>query len=188
MLERHKVYICCSGGIDSSALIGYYLEQGFEIKALRFNYGHLAYKEEKKALDAICRHFNVQTRHARLLPAISKTIAANGELVGRNALLILSALAFLQNDSSLISLGLHADSPYYDCSPAFVDHMQNVLDGYFGGTVLLDIPFLRFRKPDIIVWCQKNNIPLDLTYSCQKGSMPPCGICSSCLERKLYGL
>src|SRR5574341_1675934 len=184
-----RVLICCSGGIDSSALVYYYLEQNFHIKAIHFDYGHPAFKQEKNALDALSQYYQIQVVHEELKPAISSiTMNKNGELIGRNALLIFSALSFLEKRSSLISLGIHSGTYYYDCSPTFIDHMQNILDGYFGGTVVLDTPFLAFSKSDIISWSRDKQVPLELTYSCQRGSKVPCGQCLSCVERKKYGL
>jgi 7-cyano-7-deazaguanine synthase len=182
-----KVLICCSGGIDSFALIYYYLEQKFDIKAIHFDYGHPAFKEEKKALKAISQYYKIQIIHEDLKPTISAA-GKNGEFVGRNALLVLSAISFLDKESRLISLGIHSGTFYYDCSPVFTHHMQNILDGYFGGTVILDTPFLGFSKSDIISWSRNKQLPLELTYSCQRGSTIPCGECLSCAERKQHGL
>ena len=183
-----KILICCSGGIDSSALIYYYLEHNYDIAAIHFDYGHPAFREEKKALDAIGRYYQIQVIHGKLKPAITSIAHENGELIGRNALLILSALNYLDKKSGLISIGIHSGTLFYDCSRAFVDHMQAVLDGYLNGLVVLDVPFLEFDKSDIISWSRAKRIPIELTYSCQRGSKISCGRCLSCLERKKYGL
>lgn len=183
-----KTLICASGGIDSSALIVYYLEQGFDVHTLHFDYGHPAYEKEKEALDAVCRYFQVPVKHEKLATILSKTNVKSGELIGRNALFLLGALGYLSDMSGLISLGIHSGPPsFYDCSRDFVKHMQLILDGYLGGTVVFDTPFLEFHKSEIITWAREKELPLNLTYSCQSGGNP-CGQCPSCLERKSYGL
>lgn len=182
------VYIGFSGGIDSSCLIQYYLDLKYVVKCIHFDYGHLAFQAEKQATDIISRKMGVVVEHHILQPSIVHTNPKNQELLGRNALFILSILTIAQVKSGLISLGIHAGSPYYDCSLRFIDDMQSLLDGYFGGTVMFDAPFKNYLKRDIINWGQSKQIPFTLTYSCEKGSLPSCGVCPSCLERKQYGL
>lgn len=187
-VKQPKVLLCCSGGIDSSALICYYIEQNYSVSAIHFDYGHSAYQEEKRALNLVARHYHINVIHKKISPSISKEIANTGELIGRNALFVLSAMGFLEEGTRLISIGIHSGTPYYDCSPLFVDNMQSLLDGYYGGVVVFDVPFLSFKKSDIILWAREKEVPLDNTYSCQKGSKTPCGKCLSCVERKRYGL
>lgn len=184
-----SVLICCSGGIDSSALIHYYSRQHLAVTAILFDYGQSAYQEESKALDAIAHFYNTRVLREGLRPALTSPNKKNGELIGRNAIFILAALGYVGKSNSMISLGIHAGPPaYYDCSPRFVQHMQYLLDGYLAGAIVLDMPWLNFHKNDIVAWARTEGVPLDLTYSCQAGSAPPCGKCLSCLERKAYGL
>jgi len=187
-VSHQKVLICCGGGIDSSALIHYYTERKYLVRAIHFDYGHSAYKEEKKSLDALSRYYEIEAVHKKISPSISNVLNKRGELLGRNALFLLSALNNLENNSGLISIGIHSGTVFYDCSPSFVEHMQLLFDGYSGGTVLLDAPFLAYNKSDVILWARKKGVPLEITYSCQKGNKSPCGKCPSCTERKKYGL
>lgn len=86
---------------------------------------------------------------------------------------------------SKIAIGVHSGVPYYDSTEMFIADSLNILDGYFNGTVLLDAPFLSFTKHQIYEYCIENNVPLELTYSCERGNMLPCGICPSCKDRRL---
>lgn len=180
------VVICCGGGLDSTALIHYYLTRGLTIQGIHFDYGQPACQAERKALRAISKHYKVLIDFANLRPIITPT--ATGEFQGRNAILVLSALNHLKSNKGLISLGLHEDSIYYDCTPIFTQHLQALLDGYFGGLVVLDVPFLSFSKEAIFEYCLQNEVPIELTYSCERSSDRPCGTCHSCLERNRYDL
>jgi 7-cyano-7-deazaguanine synthase len=83
----------------------------------------------------------------------------------------------------LIALGVHDGTPYYDCGPGFLRDLQSVLDGYAGGAVRLVAPFLSWNKRQIWDFCRLADVPVGLTYSCEKGGAQPCGKCSSCRDR-----
>lgn len=179
--RKSIVIICCSGGIDSTALIHYYLDKGYQVQCGHFDYGQPALKAEIKALKGIEKHFGVKVESVVLRP--KPKYSSSGECYGRNALFILSAISLMKKPKTLISLGIHSNSIYYDSSQVFVQQLQEILDGYFDGLVRLDVPLLNFTKRDIIEYCARNEIPLDLTYSCDQRSTKPCGKCLSCKER-----
>lgn len=83
-----------------------------------------------------------------------------------------------------IILGIHAGSDYTDCSPGFVANINCLLDIYANGTICLEAPFIEWDKNGIILYCKEKEVPCHLTYSCETGSVPPCGKCLSCLDRK----
>jgi 7-cyano-7-deazaguanine synthase len=65
--------------------------------------------------------------------------------------------------------------------------MQRVLDGYHGGTMYVEAPFLEFSKRDIFDYCLDNGVPVGLTFSCERGSDRPCRQCASCKDRMALG-
>jgi 7-cyano-7-deazaguanine synthase len=89
-------------------------------------------------------------------------------------------LASIGRLTGVIGIGIHAGTEYPDCSPAFVDAMQRLLDVYSGGEVQLDAPFLSWSKPEIWEYARRLGVPLDATYSCEFGPRP-CGQCLSCV-------
>jgi 7-cyano-7-deazaguanine synthase len=184
---KQSVLICCGGGIDSTALIPYYLKKDFQVSGVHFDYGQVPNIAEHHSVDAISKHYKIRILHRRIQPAIKKVVFPTNALVGRNAVFVLAASSMV-NHKGLISLGIHSGTDYYDCSPEFVQHIQLLLDGYFGGTVLFDAPFLHFSKKDIISYCQESKVPLKLTYSCERSSISPCGLCRSCQDRIIYGV
>lgn len=96
---------------------------------------------------------------------------------------LLGAASNLDNAGGRLSLGIHAGTPYYDCSSSFLTDVQRLLDGYFGGTVRVEAPFVEFTKRDVFDFCLRNRVPVDLTFSCERSSDCPCGECRSCEER-----
>jgi len=94
--------------------------------------------------------------------------------------------ASIVGSPSRISLGIHSSTRYYDCSPGFITKMQEILDGYFAGTVQIETPFINYSKKEIIKYALKSNVPFPLTYSCLTKNAPPCGNCPSCKDRVKY--
>jgi 7-cyano-7-deazaguanine synthase len=107
------------------------------------------------------------------------------EFLGRNALFVLAA-GSLGPPPLRVSLAINRGPEYYDISPRFLIDCQRMLDGYFGGTVVLEAPFVDYSKKDIIRYCKRRKVPLNITYSCQKKNSPPCGRCPTCLDRERY--
>ena len=64
------------------------------------------------------------------------------ENFGRNALFILAAAGTVERRPLTIAVGIHALTDYYDTTPLFIKHMQRLLNGYSGGSVILSVPFL----------------------------------------------
>lgn len=174
--------VLASGGIDSTALVHRYVSAKEQVRIIHYQYGQFNRRSELESIEAVCKHY-------RLKPNVIKLgfrmFLRGYEMLGRNALFVLVA-ASLDPSPSRISLGIHQGPEYYDTSPSFVSDCQRLLDGYFGGTVVLEAPFVKFSKRDIVNYCKKRRVPLNLTYSCQKKNAPPCGKCPSCLDRERY--
>lgn len=182
--KSNSVIVCCGGGADSTALLQYYTELGYDVQGIHFDYGQIPFPGESKAVEAISAHYKTPIFTSVLRPKL--TPESNREYKGRNALFVLFAAQFLEDYQGLIGLGIHTGTTYYDCSPMFVRHMQQILGNYYHGTVVLDAPFLDFHKRDIYAYCKAKDVPVALTYSCQSHPHIPCGICPSCRDRRHY--
>jgi 7-cyano-7-deazaguanine synthase len=180
-VSTDSVIVLLSGGIDSTAVLDFYLKRKSAVRAIYFDYGQPCSKGEQDALAKVVSHYSVEQQLVKLgvTPMMRKD-----EYLCRNSLLLFAA-ASLESEPTKIAMGIHSDSPYFDCSPLFVRNCQQLLDGYFGGTVRFEAPFLNFVKAQIIDYCKKNKVPLSMTFSCMRGNKP-CGDCPSCLERKRH--
>ena len=170
--------------MDSAALLSFYLSRGAKVRGVHFDYGQPSLAGERLSVLALSRHYDVAVETRCLGLSVAHT---EGEYHCRNALLVLAAASVAPRVRLGIAVGIHAGPPYYDCTPAFVGDMQRVLDGYHGGTMRVEAPFLEFSKRDVFDYCLENGVPVDLTFSCERGSDRPCQRCASCKDRRALG-
>jgi 7-cyano-7-deazaguanine synthase len=114
-----------------------------------------------------------------------RTSFSIGEVVGRNAFLIMAALMFGPRNPDFIAIGIHAGSPYYDCSVPFFERMSILLAEHTDGRCALLAPFLEWSKSDVFEYAINSGLDLSSTFSCEAGTLPTCGSCRSCLDRKV---
>jgi 7-cyano-7-deazaguanine synthase len=50
--------------------------------------------------------------------------------------------------------------------------------------IRLETPLIDLSRDEIIKLGDRYKVPFDLTYSCEAGDRPPCGVCPSCLARQ----
>lgn len=179
--QKVPVYVLISGGIDSSAVLAYYLRLDYSVKALFIDYGQASIKQEFKAAKSISNYYRIPL--LKLKAEFFRSFN-EGEILGRNAFFIFAALLMNQQRPYMIAIGIHSGSPYYDCSVNFIKYVQAILDGYSCGSVKIISPFINWDKVMIWEFCKKFNVPIELTYSCERGESHPCMECLSCKERE----
>lgn len=106
----------------------------------------------------------------------------------RNGLFLSSAASVaLSHDCSLIMYGAHADdaagSAYPDCSPAFVEAMNQAITLGSGNQLSLEAPFVSATKAEVVKTGLALNAPYHLTWSCYEGGEKPCMKCGTCIDR-----
>ena len=180
LMSSTQVHLLLSGGIDSTAALLYYKEKGYQVTPYFIHYGHKVNDVEYEHAKVVSKYYDTKLNLLRFTGA---SFREKYEIIGRNAFLILSVLMADQIFKGLISLGIHKGSTYYDCGEGFISTIRTLVDGYTGGSVQTDFPFLEITKNEIIAYCKLNAIPIDKTYSCEVGREEPCGKCPSCLER-----
>jgi len=176
------ILLLLSGGIDSTTLLNFYKSRHVTPICIHFQYNQDSNLSEKKAVKKITEYYNVPLQ---IIPLNIPQNKRKNELIGRNSIFILAASA-LGYDPAIITIGIHSGTEYYDCSDSFLKDIQNLLDGYFMGSVQVVAPFINETKKSIINYCKENKIPIELTYSCLRKNSPPCGKCPSCLDRKEF--
>jgi 7-cyano-7-deazaguanine synthase len=174
------VEVLVSGGIDSAALLAFYMRQRFNVRALFVNFGQPAAKQESRAARAVCKHYGVRLS---IMTVKSRAAFLPGEIPARNAFLVLAAVLVCKAQPGMIAIGIHEGLPYYDCSENFLKSIQTVVDGYATGRIKVTAPFLKWDKRIIWKFCKKVGVPVDSTYSCERGGAHPCGECLSCRDR-----
>lgn len=179
--ERPRVIALLSGGIDSACLVAHSLKAGHPVDALFIGYGQPAEASERKSAEALAAHFNITLRIETIHGGAADRA---GMFMARNAAFVLLAAAAADARPLLVGLGIHDGCPYYDTTPAFVDDMQRILDGYSGGSIRLFTPFATVSKADVLAMAEHDAVPVHLSYSCERQSDTPCGECPSCQDRR----
>jgi 7-cyano-7-deazaguanine synthase len=182
---KKRVLILFSGGIDSSACIDYYKKKGFKVECLFIDFGQLSSVKELNAVKRVSKFYNIKYSKIKLSGYQS---FSKGLVQGRNMFLVSSALLMLNKMKyGIVALGIHSGTNYSDCSPQFVNLINDLFDLYTGGRIILGAPFLQMDKGEIMEYCIINNIPIELSYSCELGLEQPCNKCSSCKDlKKIY--
>lgn len=174
-----------SGGIDSAACVHFLNREDYSVRCIFVNYGQAAARREQAAARQLCKHFGVPFRIEKV-----HTFAKfpPGELVGRNFFLIACGMFLGRIRSGLLCIGIHSGTAYFDCGTRFFDLMARLVEEQTDGRVALVAPFLDWTKSDIVRYTRHFRMPLDLTYSCELGTQPVCGRCSSCADRRALGV
>lgn len=178
---KNSVDVLVSGGIDSAALLAFYLRQRFSARGLFVDFGQPAATQEQRAAILVCKHYGVRLS---IMTVKCPAKFSSGEILGRNAFLVFGAILACGARTGMIAIGIHEGSPYYDCTEGFVKSIQAVVDGYAAGRIKVATPFLKWGKQVIWEFCKKERVPVNATYSCENGGMRPCGECLSCKDRE----
>ncbi len=176
--------VLMSGGIDSAACAAFLMAQDRSVTATFVDYGHAAARHEANAASAIADKLGIEFQQLKLS---GPKFSGGGEVTGRNAFLIFAALLANKGRRGVIGLGLHAETPYYDCSLTFLDLINRLVAEHTDKAVQVVAPFIEWPKRDVFDYFMRSNIGIDLTYSCECGTEPRCGECASCLDRKALG-
>ena len=183
LAPARQALVLLSGGLDSAACVAHYLRRGLRVSGLHVDYGQPANRPERSAAEALAWHFGIELSHV----TITGSFPPRGNIPGRNGVLLLVGLMTDSVDCGLIATGIHAGTPYEDCSPPFMRSVEEMFSLYRNGVVQPAAPFLNWTKPDIALYARELRVPFGLTYSCEIGNVEPCGQCPSCRDRIEWG-
>lgn len=175
------ILVLLSGGIDSFACANFLNNKNFKIKCLFIDYDQISSKLEKESAIKISKFLNCELNIIEIKNNNKKI--SDGEIQGRNAFLIYSALLFGIKDEGLISIGIHSGTKYFDCSQLFFERINRDINETTNGKIGLVAPFLEWEKPQIIEYFLDSKLPIEITYSCERGIKEGCGDCLSCKDR-----
>jgi 7-cyano-7-deazaguanine synthase len=168
-VTKANVLVLLSGGIDSTACVAYYQSLGYDVSSLFIDYGQPEARLERAAAIAIAEYYVIPLKQLGVLGYK----APEGYVPARNAMLLSAGLMSFDYGYGIIALGIHAGTPYADCSPDFEQAMQRVFDLYSQGRVRIDAPFLHWTKDQIWDYAQMTGVPLVLIQSNNLNSLHP---------------
>ena len=205
-----SIIVLLSGGIDSAVLLWLSKREYERVLALSFDYGQ-KHKVELKYAKELAKIAGVEHIIVEL-PSL-KGIKGSALLEGgpevpseeyhkdtppittvpmRNLIFLAIAGAYADAyEIDTIGIAVHSlDSPYPDCRPEFISTAESALT--CGSTlsakrkVRLKVyaPFLGMTKRDIVSLGVSLGVPFEKTYSCYRGTEPPCGECATCRQRE----
>lgn len=170
--------VLLSGGVDSALVACLLCNDGWLVQAVWIDYGQPAARAERAASRAIAAHYGLEWQEAAIQGV---QVPPEGEVPGRNNLLVATALSCEPNCS--VAIGVHAGTPYADCSAQWLDAWTRLLDVQHSGQVVLLAPLVALQKPEVIALARECGVPVGLAYSCEAGDVP-CGQCLSCADRE----
>jgi 7-cyano-7-deazaguanine synthase len=203
---KKKAVLSLSGGLDSSTLLAYLLQQGMEVVPVCFHYGSKHETYEQHAAGQVANHYGLRLFQFDIedvfAPFKSNLLKSGGEIPeghyesesmrqtvvpGRNMIFASILAGFAQSiEASVVALGVHAvdHAIYPDCRPRFIERMQEAIEAATDDAVTIDTPFLFMTKTDIVHRGLRLKVPYQLTRTCYKDQSLACGRCGSCVERQ----
>jgi len=201
-----KTVAVVSGGLDSTVMLHWLLEQGHDVRALSVDYGQRHIRELICA-KKLCHILNVRHEIAdlsgisHLLGGSSQTDPSipvpEGHYAGesmrltvvpnRNAIMLSVATAWaISMKADNVAYGAHAGDHevYPDCRAVFASAMDVVMRLADWHEVGLLRPFINKTKAEIISLGAIMKVPFELTRSCYNAREKHCGRCSTCFERR----
>jgi len=183
MKKDSRTVVLLSGGMDSAACAHYLQKSNRMIRALFVDYGQKAALPEENAAKRLSSILGIELSTIRLM---ARQSFGPGEILGRNAFLIFCSLLISGHERpDRIAIGIHGGTPYYDCSPAFLETIGRLVSEYTDARTRVIAPFIDWTKQEVFEYCTEAGIPIEVTYSCESGDTPPCGSCVSCRDRRM---
>jgi 7-cyano-7-deazaguanine synthase len=199
--------VLASGGLDSAVTTAVAMKEG-RVALLHANYGQRTEARELQAFNAIADFYNIKERltididHLRIIGGSALTDASievpTGDIDSseipvtyvpfRNAHFLATAVSWAEvlGATSIYIGAVEADSSGYpDCTREFFRAFQRTIDTGTKPetTITIKTPLIDKTKGEIVTLAAELGAPLELTWSCYKDSLAPCGLCDSCLLR-----
>lgn len=210
MNKKEKIIVLLSGGMDSATLLWLAKKEFEDVYAISFSYGQkhsieLEYAKELAKIANVKEHFIVEVPHLKQMKGNALT-DNDLEIPSENypddppiTTVPMRNLTFLSIAASFadvyeienIGIGIHSvDAPYPDCRAEFASSVEaainasSVMVAKKKNRIKVYTPFLGMTKIDIAKLGKDLGVPYDKTYSCYKGTNPPCGECATCRQRE----
>ena len=196
-----KAISLLSGGLDCCVATSLFTKD-YEIYALTFNYGQKAFKAELKASKEICEKMNWHHEVIDLdwLGKISNSSLNTDEDIIEVDASDLDDFEKSSESASNVWVPAYAESlkaeaiivgwnseeglTFPDNSKRYLNKFNELFEVGSPDRVEIKAPCIDLTKEEIVKLGFEIDAPMDLSYSCYKGDLNPCGVCESCMRRK----
>lgn len=207
-----KAIAVFSGGLDCTVAASVYAKE-YEIHAITFNYGQKAFAQELNASEKICEKMGfihhvidldwlAQISTSSLntsedIPEVdfsdldddkkSAETASSVWVPARNTVFTSIAASFAESiGAEIIIVGWDKEeaNTFPDNSKEFLESFNELFKVGLPIDIEVKAPAIDLDKYEIVKLGSQVNAPMDLSYSCYKGSNIHCGVCESCMRRK----
>ena len=189
-MERSKVLILASGGLDSSVLLALYSKLNYDINIMYVDYGNINALNEQVALAGLLNKFNIPKTKVNTvtlkMPFNDSMVTGNSNdpyVCMRNMILISLAVSKAEElDIPEVVLGLiDVDEPYRDSDSYFIANMNKVSAESCG--VNVKAPLINLKKQQVYDLGKSLGVSLTDIFSCfTPVSDAPCGKCPACID------
>jgi len=203
-----KVVVSLSGGMDSATVLGYYVNKGYKVYPINFQYNSKHNKYELECAKKLIEYYETEPLKIVKLDFISELFKSNllqdqGEIPeghynddnmsltvvpGRNSIFISIMTGYAESiGAEIIAVGTHMGdhAVYPDCRAEYIDSMRQSMFLASDKRVLIETPVQRFDKTGILElgYSLEKPVPYELSRTCYKDQELSCGLCGSCQER-----
>ena len=211
-MSKAKAISVLSGGLDSAVATAIYAED-YDITAITFDYGQQSLERELESAKALCDRYNMKHEVIQLpwLAKISNSSLTSDEDIpdveldelddeakalensksvwvpARNTVFCSIALAYaesLQAEIIIVGWDYEEAVTFPDNSKEYLESFNKTIEYGSFDDISIKAPLIDMDKEDIVLKGDEINVPMELSYSCYKGSSVHCGVCESCQRRK----
>lgn len=210
----NKSIILLSGGVDSAVSLASTINKENVSLALFFNYGQKSFAQEKKAVEAFSKYYDVNLEIINLdwLKSITTSSLVNNEksipnlkqedlnninitkesvkkvwIPNRNALFINIAGSYADSynyDKIIIGANKEEAETFPDNSKNFIQHATELLAYSTQTKPIVIAPLIDYNKQEIMELGKSLNLPFEYIWSCYSNTQNHCGTCESCNRLK----
>ncbi|MHA1314091.1 MAG: 7-cyano-7-deazaguanine synthase [Candidatus Helarchaeota archaeon] len=188
-----KILCLVSGGIDSFIMVDFLKQNQYQPICFFVDYGQLSAIYEFESFIRICEFekikkyekIEIKNLGNQINSGLTNDLNPDDFFPSRNLILIALISPFLnQMNINNIAIGIiNSLRSFPDCKRAFLDQLEEIISLSVNKPIKILTPLIEFTKANIIEYAAKYDIPLEISYSCQKGIRNHCRKCPSCIER-----